>query len=410
MDILMVPIPLFDKEMSFKACYFRYQKGNNIMHEGRTASALDGAMNSPMLETFMAVGVEPFAMDKPIFVPVSAMMLLGDLARQCPQPYDRIIFLLEGDVTPEEQYIVKIRELKRQRFRFAMFRINNLAGYVPILRECDYLFIDQKSPLAAIDPSMLTSNLPSLKLVATHIDSFDKFYELSGKNFTLFEGRFYRLPLTKGKTQVSPLKINLIRLLNTIQDEDLDFDEIATIIERDTALSVSLLRMVNSPYFGLSGKIKTIGHAIAMLGEDEMRKWATTSVSRLLGSDKPDEITRLSLIRAKFADSLAVHLEMEKYRQSLFLMGLFSVLDVILDVSMNEALEMVHVSDDISNALVSASGPFYPVLNFILSYERSDWKMVSRQLIINDIEVEDIFNAYLDATLWYKSLIEEASK
>lgn len=405
MDILLVPIPIFDMEMTVRAHCFHFQYGNSLTIEAKPASFLDGAMNSLLLETLRLVGIEPFAMDKPVLVPIGAMILLGDVARQCPKPFEKIIFLIGPDIPPAEQYVEKIRDLRKKDFRFAMSGIDRLNDFIPILSECEFLFLDQKSPAALIDPSKLPQAARHLKLIAANIGTYDDFKQLSRKSFALFEGPFFRLPITKGNKNVAPLKANLVRLLNVTQDENFEFGEITGIIERDTALSVSLLKMVNSPYLGLSQKIKSIGQAVTMLGVTEMRKWTITSVSRVLGSDKPDEITKLSLIRAKFAENLAGLFNMEEYSQILFLMGLFSVLDIILDVPMARALSIVHVDDDIGDALINQSGHFYPVFQFILLYEQSKWHSVSKQLIVNDISVENVYAAYIGATLWYKDLI-----
>jgi EAL and modified HD-GYP domain-containing signal transduction protein len=94
--------------------------------------------------------------------------------------------------------------------------------------------------------------------------------------------------------------------------------------------------------------------------------------------------------------------------RSLFLLGVFSVLDVVLDMPMSEALKQVHVDDDIKSALLERKGPFAAVYGFVMAYEQSDWTSVSREAIINDIEIDEIFEAYINATLWYKSLLEEA--
>lgn len=408
MDLLFVPVPLFNREMAVEAYYFRYQKGNGLMFESRPASAFDGAMRAPLLDAFRLVGIEAFAIDKPIFVPISAMTLLGDLASQCPQPYDRIVLILRYDINPDEDYTASIRELKAKGFRFAIYETPELPMHLPIIAECEYLFIDQRSLLLSVDPTNLPPEMRHLKLVATHINTTEGFTELTRKGFTMFEGRFYRLPITKGKkNDIKPLKVNLIRLLNLVQDENFEFDDVTAIIERDTALTFSLLRMVNSPYIGLPQKVKTIKHAVTLLGQSEVRKWASTSVTRSLCADKPDEVLRLSLLRAKFADNLAESMKLSEHRQSLFLVGLFSVLDIILDISMSDALSMVRVDDNIHDALVDRKGPFYPVLQLIYTYEIADWQSVSRQLIIEGLSVDTVYEAYIDATLWYKNLIED---
>jgi EAL and modified HD-GYP domain-containing signal transduction protein len=227
------------------------------------------------------------------------------------------------------------------------------------------------------------------------------------KQIPLFEGDYYRTPAIKGRSDVSPLKANLIRLLNLVRDENFEFSVVADVVQRDTALSLSLMRLVNSPFLGLRQRINTINHAVTMLGQNEVRKWVTTSVSRSLGADKPSEITRLSLVRAKFAENLSPLFSLPRETQSLFLMGLFSVLDIILEVDMEDALKLVLVSNDIQDALISNTGRFAPIHNFIKSYESADWSSVSRACIVHDLTVESIYDAYIEAVSWYTDLITE---
>ena len=90
----------------------------------------------------------------------------------------------------------------------------------------------------------------------------------------------------------------------------------------------------------------------------------------------------------------------------LFLMGLFSVLDIILEQPMQEALEMVKVSKEIKEALVDRSGPFAAIYDFIIQYESASWQEVSRQMVLANIEEDTIYKAYVDALRWFKELFE----
>jgi EAL and modified HD-GYP domain-containing signal transduction protein len=142
-----------------------------------------------------------------------------------------------------------------------------------------------------------------------------------------------------------------------------------------------------------------------MLGQKEVRKWIATAVSRLLSEDKPSEIARLSLVRAKFCESLAEHFGLRRDAGSLFLLGLFSVLDAIMEMPMDEALELVHVSDAIYEALVEKKGEYYPAYHFILEYENANWKTVCRMMILYDIPTSAVYDAYVEALCWYRDLL-----
>ena len=141
-----------------------------------------------------------------------------------------------------------------------------------------------------------------------------------------------------------------------------------------------------------------------MLGQKELKKWINTAVTNELCADKPNEITRLSLLRAKFAENLAPIFEMAVFSSELFLMGLFSVLDLILDKPMAEALQMVKVSKHIEEALVDRKGELAPVLDFILHYENASWQEVSRQMVLKNIDMNHVYDAYTKSLQWYRDL------
>ena len=141
-----------------------------------------------------------------------------------------------------------------------------------------------------------------------------------------------------------------------------------------------------------------------MLGQRELKKWITTAVMGELCADKPNEITRLSLLRAKFAENLAGVFNIAGQASELFLMGLFSVLDVILDKPMKEALSMVKVSRQIREVLVSGKGELYKVYYFITQYEKANWQEVSRQMILEHIEMPVLYDAYIQTLVWYRKL------
>ena len=211
------------------------------------------------------------------------------------------------------------------------------------------------------------------------------------------------MPVTDGENEVAPLKVNYIELLNAVNKDDFDLTKAADIIGRDPALTISLLRMVNN--MAVFSEITSIRHAAAMMGQKELKKWITTAVVKELCLDKPNEIPRLAMLRAKFAEDIAKSFGMAMLSSEIFLMGLFSVLDVILDQEMSEALQLIKVSKNVSDALIHKTGKFAPIYDFILNYEKANWQEVSRQMILQNISMNDLYEAYIDALVWYRKLI-----
>ena len=400
MNLLIVPKPMFDKEMAVKSYCFRFQKpslGINVHH---------GSVEiSPCLEVLQKVGLEAFTTGLPIFVPINQFTLFMDIDRQFCQQTEDVILLVDETMAPNEATVERITFLKDHGYRFAAEKINNYNAMHPIIELCNFLFINCKTPRFKDIFGILKHRYPHLSFIASDVDHTTIFDDIKNEKFDLFEGRFYSVPITRGVSAISPVKVNYINLLNLVKTDDFDLEEVSRIVGRDTALSISLLKLINSPYMSLSREIKTIKHAVAMLGQREVRKWVTTAVASMLCADKPDEITKLSLIRAKFAENLATDFEMAMQSQGLFLMGLFSILDVVLGRPMSDALKLIQVSDEIQQALVEGTGDFAKVLELIYTYESANWTEVSRLMILNNIKAHDVYEAYIEAILWYSSVV-----
>lgn len=407
--MLATLIPLFDENMSVKAYSLFSQKNNYFLRPSYTSTGLlDGAGRINGLEIIDSMGIETLSTDKEIFVPINNIAIFSDISEQCKAPHERIVLLIDNSVIPNDMYINRMKELKSQGYRFAIRKlpVASFEDYRQVLLLCDYIFLNHQKIDITKAQIYFTKIYPNIKLIAGNIKTTEEFEQLKANGgYTFYEGEFYRTPVTQGETDVSPLKINYIQLLNIVNEENFDLTDAADVIGRDTALVISLLKIVNR--MSINSEITSIRHATAMLGQRELKKWTTTAVTKQLCLDKPNEVTRLSLLRAKFAENLAPVLSMAIKSQELFLMGLFSVLDIILDKPMDEALDMVIVSKDIRKALVDHSGPLASAYNFILQYENANWQEVSRLMLVDNIDMDRVYNAYCDALKWYRKIFSE---
>ena len=351
-------------------------------------------------------GVETISDDKAIFVPVGNVSLFSDIEAQCDAPHERLVLLLDNTVLPTEAYITRLKQLKEEGYQFAIRKlgVSQFEDYREILLLMDYIFLDYKKIDIFKALIYFGKIYPNIKLCAGNIEDMESFEQLKEEGgYQYYEGQFFRTPINKGEHEVAPLKVNYIRLLNMVNSPDFELTEAADVIGKDTALVISLLKMVNK--MTVNSQITSIRHAAAMLGEKELKKWLTTAVAGVLYTDKPNEITRLSLLRAKFAENLAPAFCMAIQSSELFLMGLFSVLDVILETTMEDALRIVKVSKNIYAALVNKKGPYALVMEFMMQYENANWQEVSRLMIVHDIEMQKVYDAYISSLQWYRDMI-----
>ena len=405
--MMLTLIPFFDRNMSVSAYSLFTRKNNFLMNPSLLGSRqFDGAAYVDGLELIQELGTTTLSGGKPIFVSLNNISIFSSLESECKNTNHAPILLIDQTFPPVSMYTDRIRELREFGYHFAIrnLPVHCYEDYAPILSQMDYILIDCQK-IDAVKASFYFRKLyPDICICASNIPDMETFGKLSpAETISLFEGTFFRMPVTRGEHKVSPLKINYISLLNLIEEDDFDLTKAADIISQDTALIISLLRLANTRSF--NSEITSVRVAVSMLGQKDLTRWIQTTVIEKLCSDKPNELMRLSLLRAKFAENLAPVFGMAMRSQELFLTGLFSILDIILDCSMEEALSMVRVSGKIRAALLEHTGSLAEVLHFIVKYESAEWQEVSRQLVLKNIEFPDVSLAWVSSLLWFAKLI-----
>lgn len=405
--MMLTLIPFFDRNMSVSAYSLFTRKNNFLMNPSLLGSRqFDGAAYVDGLELIQELGTTTLSGGKPIFVSLNNISIFSSLESECKNTNHAPILLIDQTFPPVSMYTDRIRELREFGYHFAIrnLPVHCYEDYAPILSQMDYILIDCQK-IDAVKASFYFRKLyPDICICASNIPDTETFGKLSpAETISLFEGTFFRMPVTRGEHKVSPLKINYISLLNLIEEDDFDLTKAADIISQDTALIISLLRLANTRSF--NSEITSVRVAVSMLGQKDLTRWIQTTVIEKLCSDKPNELMRLSLLRAKFAENLAPVFGMAMRSQELFLTGLFSILDIILDCSMEEALSMVRVLGKIRTALLEHTGSLAEVLHFIVKYESAEWQEVSRQLVLKNIEIPDVSHAWVSSLQWYAKLI-----
>ena len=199
---------------------------------------------------------------------------------------------------------------------------------------------------------------------------------------------------------VTPVKANLVRLIQEVNRPELDFDALEALIKREVALSVKLLRYLHSAGFGWRHEVSTISQALRVLGERPTRKWASLVALTLIGEDKPVELVVTSLVRAQFCEELGAEGALPETVADLFLTGLLSTLDALLDRPLEQVLEQMAVSDDIRHALLGGDNHLADTLGLAVAYDRADWERVellARKIAFPESRVPE---AYRRAVEW----------
>lgn len=406
--MLAALIPLFDENMTVKA-YSLFAQKENLLQEPRymISAQHDGAYSIRGLEVIESMGMYTISPTSEVFVPINNVSLFVDIENQCSADHERIVIFIDNSVKPTQMYIDRICELRAMGYKFAMGRlgVDEYERYRKVVSLMDYIVLNCQAMDVSKAKIYFNKVYPNLKIIVGNIPNQDKFEILKQTGYNLYEGDFYRVPVAKGSKEIVPIKLNYLELINTVNGPNFDLSKAADIIKRDMALAMSLLDIVNR--LSRNSEISSLNHATAMLGQKELKRWILTSVTKELCADKPNEITRLSLLRARFAENLSELFGLQNKASDLFLMGLFSVLDIMLDVPMSEAIEMVNLPTNVRDAYLGGDGELASVLQLILSYEKADWLEVSKVQVLKGLDIDKVYEAYCQAFSWYRDMFFE---
>jgi EAL and modified HD-GYP domain-containing signal transduction protein len=198
--------------------------------------------------------------------------------------------------------------------------------------------------------------------------------------------------------------MHYLRILQAVNTPDMDFHEVGRLIESEVSIAYKLLKLVNSAAFGVRRKVGSIPQALTLLGQDEIRKWISLLSLSGMADDKPAELIVLSLVRAKFCEIMGADMGCTGRCHDYFLMGLFSLIDAVMDRPMAEILAEIPLPDHACAALLQNDTPMRGLLDLAVAYERGEWGRVAGLAAGMNLNEPHIAEAYLEAHQWSREL------
>jgi c-di-GMP phosphodiesterase len=334
--------------------------------------AMDAKATSALLvEAFGDIGLETLAGRHPAWVTIARNFLV-EIGPPPVRP-DRAVLQIKA-YHARDDLLAILQKLAR-------------SGYTIALDEYDGSLIDNVEDLMAlcsivrVDVSKIApDDLPRVlsvpkrqgaMLVATEVGDHAAYERCKELGFTYFQGEYFAQPRTFKHRGVATSGLGSLRRLAELTVGDISFEDLERIIASDIGLSLKLLRYVNSAFFALPRTVSSVREALAMLGVNTVRRWATVMVISSI-PDVPDELVALGLRRAHMCEILAGSALPEE-RETLFTIGLFSVADALLDAPMDLVLDSLPFTEEIQAALLRREGPKGELLAAVVAYERGEF-------------------------------------
>ncbi len=386
---------IFDRNLQVFAYELLHRSGQ--AHE---ASFEDGdeATAIVMSNAFVDLGLDVVTGGKPAFVNLTTQLLCDELAHLFSP--DRIVVEVLEDVKASDEVVARVKTLKDAGYTVALDDFVFHEHLIPLIELADIIKIDIfELGLERVEEQLELLSPYSLKFLAEKVETHEEFHACKDMGFDFFQGYFLCRPQIVEASKQRQSGLGLLRLLACLNNPSTTAEDLEKVITKDAKLSYRLLSYMNSSAFALTGQVESIHHALILLGKKTVRTWANMVVlSSTKG--KSTEILTTALMRARMCETMAKNLGQD-CKGEFFTVGLFSVLDALLGMTMADIIKNLPLADTIVHALLKREGVMGSVLDVAIAYERSPQTDTSSSLM----ETAEIRKCYFDALAWVNQVM-----
>lgn len=385
-------LDVFGYELLFRA--------GNVDHAELKDS--EQATSHVLIAAVLELGLNRVVGERRAFVNVSREFLLHDYVLTLDAK--QFVFELMANQSIDDELIARLKALADKGYAIALDNYVLLNATRPLVEVAKFVKVN----VHGLGAEELRTQYDMLRkynvdLIAERVQTPEEFQRCDNLGFDYFQGNFLTHPNIVSGQRLPANRIAVMQLLSSLQSPDSSLTRIEEIISKDLFLSYRLLRYINSAYFNLPQKIDSIHRAVVTIGMGHVKSWASLiALSKI--DDKPHELLMTALVRARMCESLARAANLPQ-PESFFIVGLFSVLDAIMDQPMDAVLDLLPLTSSIRDALVAKSGPMGAALSCALAYEYGVWEKVE----FGKLDESQIVESYWEAIDWSSDLGAELS-
>ena len=411
MDIFVARQPIFDDRNRLVGYELLYRSGGRNAANGFLSP--DQMTTDVIVHSLLGIGLERITHGHAGFVNFTRQMLL-DRQYELLEPKDMVIELLE-DIAADGAVVTACQRMTKAGYRLALDDFTHDTydpRMEPLLRIADVVKVDvMHTPPERLEGLVEQLRPFDVRLLAEKVETAAVHDTCRSLGFELFQGYHFSRPEILTKREVPVGQLAIIRLLNLLRDMDVPDVVIEEAFRSDLSLSYKLLRIVNSAAHGGRG-IESILHAVRLLGRDVLHRWlALLFVSSLArGSEADAELVETAMVRARLCEQLALLSGRPAASGPLFLVGLFSLLDVLMKVPLEEILARVDLTPEVRDALLHRAGPYGTVLELVEAYEGGRFDVAVRAADAVGVPASRLLELYVGSLAWARERLREARR
>jgi c-di-GMP-related signal transduction protein len=325
------------------------------------------------LDTSILMGLDVLCDGRRAFLNCTRETLLKDYVTLLP-PAQVVVEVLES-VPVDDLVKAACARLKEAGYTVALDDFVADDPRVALVPFADIIKVDLKATSPAEQAALVKRHGASCRMLAEKVETRDEFGLCKQAGFSYFQGYFFRRPELLHAREIPKNQVNYLRLLQAISREELEVREIEDIIKGEASLCYRLLRYLNSAAFCFANEIHSVRHGLSILGEREVRRWVRLVATLGAGQNKSSDLVLSALVRARYCELLAPRIPHGD--SDLFLVGLFSLMDAILEIPMGVVLEGISLDQETRAVLLGQKSKLDPLYKLMLCQEKADWVSLS---------------------------------
>ncbi|WP_124950978.1 EAL and HDOD domain-containing protein [Sulfuriferula thiophila] len=392
------------------AGYF-FTLSRNINERVRASSAIVQRLyDEVLLRNILNMDIQRLLGHRLAFIPVLPSSLEHPLLQQLPrQGTVLVVNSLEQLLNDSEVMLARLTALKNAGFRIGLQGSIDLPGMQAFMELAEFIFID----IGSSDLPTITTRIANINkqvfdkpLVATNIRTLDEFHVCARLPFVYFQGQFVTSREAWTTPRMDAGRIKILDLLNRIR-QDAENAELVQLFKQDPALSFKILRYLNSAGSGLTTKVNSIDQALLILGRQNLYRWLTLLLFTSGAGDELDwALMENALVRARLAELCASDSLPANERDELFVTGIFSLLDILLHMTMQRVLQQISLPALAEEALLHQTGKYAPYLQLAIACEAFDHERITALSAQIGLDMAQVNVYHADALIWAEQLNE----
>ncbi|MGA6981890.1 MAG: HDOD domain-containing protein [Candidatus Sulfotelmatobacter sp.] len=389
--------PIFDRDEKVFGYELLFRDDmENVFHEVDPDMASRSTLDSSLL-----VGLDVLCDGRRAFLNCTRDTLIGGLVTLLPS-HSTVIEVLES-VPVDAGVVNACQRLKEAGYLIALDDFVSDDSREPLAEMADILKVDLKLTTTEQRAALIKKYGPwRCRMLAEKVENQAEFVAAKEQGFVYFQGYFLRRPEMMTTHDVPANSLNYIRMLQAVSRADLDVPELERLIKTEASICYRLLRYMNSAKFGFKSEIHSVRHALAILGDREVRRWVRLIATVGAAQDKSSDLVLCALVRARFGELLA---PLVRHGESdLFLLGLLSMLEVILEMPMPQILEKIPLDAETKAVLRGEPSVLRPIYQLMLAHESGEWE-ASRSICDSlHIDADTVAASYWQAQQWARDV------